>query len=655
MKIQKNNYGGCKSIKCLGVPLFAACYLLLATCLSAFSLLKDITVKSDPTKDVISISVNTKTKYNIFRISNPDRLVIDLNDCEHDASKKKNISMNTQLISKIRSGQFKNDPVKIARTVVELKKSVDYSAKGTGTDITVTITKKGETEKTADTKKDEHRKATATATASKKPKLEPVKDVKKGIEPNIPDKEHLALVKKIKQEEKEEKEKAKTAEEKKKPVVKAAVKSDKKEKPEKAKKTDTIDTTFSKDPITLDFTEADIKDVLHILGVKTGLNIIYSDDVEGTISIHLENVPFDEAMSLILQMQGLVLQKVASNVLRVMTPETLKKERTAAVQTTRIFRLSYADAAQFGTKIQSILKAEGQEVNIQTDERTNSLILTATPEGLLRAATLIEKLDIKPEQVLIEAKIVEIVLGDTFDIGIEWNMAKGSLGSGEDDDKIGIGSSDSDSVDYGANEESVREPASPLGKGVGVAAPSQGTVGGFAFGYLKDNLLLTARLAAAKQRGDARLLSQPRIATLNNQEASIMIGDQIPYTETTVTTSGSTQSTKFMNVGIQLTVKPTINADGRITMEIAPTVSYATRITSIGPEVSTRNASTKVLVKNGETIVIGGLITEQERHDMSQVPLLGDLPVLGHFFKNLHDDTRRNELLVFVTPNIMKE
>lgn len=610
MKIQKTNYGGFKTIRCLSILLPAACCLLLTTCLSAFSLLKDIAATSVAAKDVISISVNTKTKYNIFLMSKPSRMVIDLNDCEHDASKKKDIPVNTQFIHNIRSGQFKNEPVKTARIVVELKKSVNYSATATDTNITVTLTDKQagkETKTTTEPKKPETAKPKGKS-PSKTPKI--------GLQPNIPDKEHLALVKEIKEEE------IKPVTKKEKPAKKPAEAAEKK-KPEKAKKTDTADMSLPKDLVTLDFTDADIKDVLQILAVKTGMNIIYSDDVEGKISLHLENVPFDEAMGLILQMNGLVLQKVASNVLRVMTPDTLKKERADAVQSTQIFPLSYANAGNIGGQITSVMTSEGQKVTIQNDARTNSIIVTSTPEGLLRVASLIKELDTRPEQVLIEAKIVEILLTGSNDIGIDWQLTKNIEGK---------------------NGSEITETAQS-------ATASQSMTGSFQFGYLKSNIELTARLAAAQATGDATILSQPRIATLNNQTASIMVGDQIPYKQTTVSDGIATETILFRSVGISLTVTPTINADGRITMQVSPEVSYP----ALGGAISTRNANTTVIVKNGETIVIGGLIKDHESNDISQIPLLGDLPVLGHFFKSQHSEQTKTELLVFVTPYIMKE
>ncbi|MEW6556517.1 MAG: type IV pilus secretin PilQ [Elusimicrobiota bacterium] len=746
------------------ILLLTSCFLLLAS--SYASQLKDITVKSAENQDTLTVSVSSKTKFNIFSMSEPSRLVIELSNCEYAITSK--ITAETSFIKGIRSGQYQDKPRKIARIVVDLKKPVRFSSKSTNNEISITLKEKVITDssvrkstetvkpevakstsavvskpkpkpkpapkkktatppptiaKSTETVKPEVAKSTITVVSKPKPKkksittiakstetvkpavakstitvvskpkpkkkstttiakstetvkpavaapaptptpaptpaakpeeivkpstapisiakvTEPKRVEKVEIKPNIPDKEHLELVKEIK-------EKGTV------PITPTISKKQKAKKPEAKKPTQQTQPTqptlksgeLPKDLVTLDFTDADIKDVLQVLAVKTGMNIIYSDDVTGTVSLHLENVPFDEAMSLILQMKGFVLQQVGTNILRIMTPATLAKERADAVQVTQIYQLSYAKASDMSAKLTAIMTAENQKITVQTDDRTNSVIVTSTPEGLLRAQTLIKKLDVKPEQVLIEAKIVEIQFETSKDLGIEWNLAKGDIAGG---DTSGIGTSDSDSVDYGATEEDKREPS-----GVGVAAPSASTVGSFTFGYFKSDMLLTARLAAAQAKGNAKVLSQPRVATLNNMEAKIVVGDQIPIPQTTVTTAGATQSTTYITTGIQLTVTPTINADGRITMNVKPEVSYAGGGTP--PRISTRNAETTVLVKDGETIVIGGMITDQERNSISQVPLLGDLPVLGSFFKNQHNEKTKTELLVFVTPYIMKE
>ncbi|MDD5688036.1 MAG: type IV pilus secretin PilQ [Elusimicrobia bacterium] len=628
-----------------------ACFMLVITA-SFASEVKDITVKSDVNSDTISIFVSSKTKYNVIRLTEPNRLIIELNNCEYTTDKKE-LKLDSQFIKEIRGGQYKETPVKKVRIVAELSKSISYSTKSTNDEITISIVKA----KQAVKPRLKVKKTASAVTANKPPAAnapEKTEEPKVGAEGTVNTSTETVATPPVAAETQE-------AETKKSPQSSATIKKSqvvKEKQPVQNKKVFNTaqrmkTSEFSRDLVTLDFNDADIKDVLQILAVKTGMNIICSDDVSGSLTLHLEKVPFNEAMNIILQMKGLVLQQVGTNVLRIMTPATLTKERADSVQVTQVFRLSYAKASDIGAKIIAIINAEGQKLSIQNDERTNSIIVTSTPEGLLATSALIGKLDVRPEQVVIEAKIVEITVGDTKDLGIEWNLAAGNVGGG---DKAGIGTSVGNAVDYGATPDGMREPTGPLGGGVGVAAPAQSTVGAFTFGYLKSDLLLTARLSAAESKGKAKILSQPRIATLNNLEAKIVVGGQIPYTQTSIAAGGvSTQSTAFMTVGIQLTVTPTINADGRITMKVKPTVSNVTRISAIGPETTTKEAETTVLVKDGETVVIGGLITDSERKDASQIPILGDLPVLGYFFKNYHNDNQKTELMIFVTPYIMKQ
>ncbi|HAM39122.1 MAG TPA: hypothetical protein DCP53_07005 [Elusimicrobia bacterium] len=541
--------------KKVSVFLTTLLILIALTVCAVASQLTDITTKAETDKDVISISLTSRTKFKIYRIKEPNRIIVELLDCEF-ASEKKDLDVNSQFIKSIRGGQYTEKPSKKARVIIDLIKQAKYMAKTSLNGMTVELMTKLPT------------KQTSASTGQKSPS------------------EAKPVAKKIRHGE------------------------------------------LPRDIVTLDFNNADIKDVFQILAIKTGMNIIYSDDVTGSLTIHLEDVPFNEAMNLILQMQGLVLQQVGTNIIRIMTPVTLAKERSDAIQVSKVIRLNYSKAAEISGKISSIMAAEGQKISLQTDERTNSLIVTSTPEGLLATTNLINKLDVKPEQVVIEAKIVEISIGDTKDIGIDWTLTRDIMNN---------------------SNARITETAQSQ-------TPAQSQIGSFTFGYLRSDIELTARLAAAQSKGRAKILSQPRIATLNNMQAKIVVGGQIPYTQTAIAAGGvATTSTAFMTVGIQLEVTPTINVDGRITMVIKPNVSNVTRISAIGPETSTKEASTTVLVKNGETIVIGGLITNNERKDASQIPLLGDVPVLGQFFKSYRDDKQNTELIIFVTPYIMKD
>ena len=674
----------------------------------AFQSVNDISVETAATYDIVTVSLSSSTQYKVFTLKNPARLVLDLDNCEYPKTKKP-ILMNTKFISSIHGGQYRETPVKKARIVIDLKNEVNYSADAADNQILIELTEKPGASKEKEPVKPKiakkqvkkpviaKKKSSVTAIPKNKTLKSPLpvsvstesqqsgtaikstgtaatnvpdqqqknlstsgtapvkknkKPVKKKILPNIPDDKHQDLLKRAREEEK----KLPVKEDLLKPEIQAQPASQQgAASPIKETKDAVPQQESKKDLVTLDFSEADIKDVLQVLAIKKGVNIISGDDVVGTVSIHLENIPFEEAMDIILRMKGLVFQYLMPNVIRVISPTTLAKERSEAVQNSEVFRLNYSKASEISAKLLSILSAEGQRATINNDDRTNSIIITSTPDGIVAAKKLVAELDTKPEQVSIEAKIVEISVGDTKDLGIEWSLASGDVGSGKN---VGIGGNKGASGNsFGTTEDGQNEILTGTEKGgTGVSAPPQNTVGAFSFGYLRSDILLSARLAAAQSKGKAKILSQPRISTLNNMEAKIIVGGQIPFTQTTIGAGGvSTQTTAFLTVGIQLSVTPTINADGRITMKIKPQVSNVSRITAIGPETTTKDAETTVLVKNGETIVIGGLITQNERKDASQIPLLGDLPVLGAFFRSSHDENSKTELIIFVTPYIMKD
>jgi type II secretory pathway component GspD/PulD (secretin) len=197
---------------------------------------------------------------------------------------------------------------------------------------------------------------------------------------------------------------------------------------------------------------------------------------------------------------------------------------------------------------------------------------------------------------------------------------------------------------------------SPSEGGTGVAFPAAavgGQMGSIAFGIVANDSYVTGVLTALAQKGLSKILSNPKVTTINNKEAKILVGQRIPYTTTTVSTAGSTQATQFLDVGIKLTVTPTINIDQKITLQVHPEVSLFVRSDPAGPVIGTREALTTVLINNGETVVIGGLITEEDRKLGTQVPLLGDLPIIGHLFKRDYNTKDRTELLVFLTPQIL--
>ncbi|MFH1283219.1 MAG: type IV pilus secretin PilQ [bacterium] len=426
-----------------------------------------------------------------------------------------------------------------------------------------------------------------------------------------------------------------------------------------------------KEKVSLDFNQADIRDVLRLLSAKSGTNMIYGDDVTGSLTIHLEDVPFNEAFETILSLKGLVIQQVGGNILRVLKPQTLTEERAKAATFTKVVSLNYANADAVKTNLDAVRQAEGRKGAIEIDARTNSLIVTDTPEGLTSIERLTTQLDTKPKQVLIEAKLIEVSTEDSLNLGISWSGSMGVQQFNSNGDYIGddilIGQTvDSDgNVLMGtkaltpggvvaAHGITPIAPNSTLGPGTGVNLPGSSDTG-LQVGYINDDLFVSAQLNALMKEGRAKILSNPKIATVNNKMAKIEVTDQIPYTQVTSEQGVVTSETVFASVGIKLEVTPTINADNRITLAILPEVSSLRSMTSAGPSIAQRKAETTVIVKNRETLVIGGLIREQETKDESKVPFFGDLPILGYLFKNKSTLKERTELLVFITPKILIE
>lgn len=615
----------------------------------------------------VIISLSAEAKYNAFTISNPPRIVIEFTNTEHNI-KQKELEVNKTPIKRIRSGQFQNEPVKIARVVVDLDKTAEYEVKGNANVVTLSIisqaaeSKEKEIEITEiatnkvvakeDTKPPVKKTAATKAKAEKtKPKTPPKKAVTTPVK--AAPAAAVATSKTSKAEDPSKDLKAKKTTKTKKTTTKKKV--TKKEEP--IKKSGVV---LPSSPVTIDFEEADIRDVLRVLSMKSGINIIYDPDIEGTVTIRLENVPFDKALETILSIHGFVSQEQGPNILRVTTSKKIAEERSQAVTFTKVFPLNYAEAKDVQTNLNSVRTAEGRKGNITVDERTNSLIVTDTPEGLKSIERLIKELDKKPQQVLIEAKIVEVVLTDLFDMGIQWQYAGTPVNTNSS--RVDVGKSDALSgtvIDGGDTGGLTQRDVKTIGDGgAGVAfpaAPAGGQAGSISFGIISNNNYLTGVLTTLSQKGLSKILSTPKVTTINNKEARILVGQKVPYTTaTTISASGSTSSTQFLDVGIKMTVTPTINVDNRITLQVHPEVSLFVRADPAGPVLGTREAETTVLVENNQTVVIGGLITEEDRKLGTQVPLLGDLPVIGHLFRRDYKSKERTELLVFITPQIIE-
>jgi type IV pilus assembly protein PilQ len=349
-------------------------------------------------------------------------------------------------------------------------------------------------------------------------------------------------------------------------------------------------------------------------------------------------------------------------VIRVVTSTGLTTEQSQATTFTRVFRLNYALADDIKKPVDAIRAAAGRKGVSTVDSKTNSLIVTDTQEGLKEVEDLIPILDKKPQQVDIEAKIVEVQLDNNTQTGISWQYA-GTTGP---NDRYKIGATQaataSTAAGVGARENvtviSARPPESG-GTGIGLNTIAKSpTPIAFSFLTRQGTYLLAAQLSALASQSRVKVLSTPHIVTTNNEDAKINVANKIPYPVSTVSNGVAQTSVQFVEAGVKLSVRPTVNADRRITLKVKPEVSNAVTGTggvNLPPNVNTRDAETTVVLRDGETIAIGGLIQENTAKIVTGVPLLMSIPIIGYLFKSTSDRKLRTELIVFLTPKIAGE
>lgn len=424
--------------------------------------------------------------------------------------------------------------------------------------------------------------------------------------------------------------------------------------------------------IDLDMMDANINDVLRLLAEVSNINIIAADDVKGTISLRLKNVPWEQAFDIVLKSKG--LDKVRDgNVIRVAPATQIRNEREADLAAKKareklenleisFIAINYAVASDLELQVKGVLTERG---SVTSEKRTNTIIVKDIKLGIEQAANLIKRLDLVIPQVLIEARIVEASTSFARDLGIQWGAdirVRGNsagttntnvFGSSTNRDTVGTATSTAQTASSaqsfmasGVTNYAVNLPAS------GTAGPLAGL--GFIFGKAGRNpMVLDLRLTAGESEGRVRTISRPRITTMDNKEAKIEQGESIPF----ATTSASGTATTFIDANLSLTVTPHITPDGSVLMKIkASRNSVGTFRTSAGePSINKKESSTEVLVRDGETTVIGGIVVSDKSESEKGIPFLKDIPVIGWIFKNSSVSDVQTELLIFITPTIMKD
>ncbi len=423
--------------------------------------------------------------------------------------------------------------------------------------------------------------------------------------------------------------------------------------------------------ISLDFKDADIQDILRLIAEVSNKNIIAGDDVHGKVTMKMTNVPWDQALDIILQTNNLGMVQVG-NIIRIAPLATLRKEQESQLEAkqkqekleelvTRIIPVNYAKATDLAAQLKSLLTSRG---SVSVDTRTNSIIIKDVPKVITESEKLVKALDLQTPEVLIEARIVEADTNFTRQLGVQWGTtfhASPAYGN-----PTGLSFPNTIGVGGGTIQQNSTSQPLPLSGGVGAsgnnyivnlpAAVGTGSGGalGFTFGNLTNSFLLDLQLSAMEQTGEGKIISSPKVTTLDNTQAKIQQGLSIPYQ--TVSQMGT--QTQFIDAVLSLEVTPHITANGSIIMKIkaeknAPDTSILSA--SGVPSISKKEADTQVLVKNGETTVIGGIYQFNKSTTISGVPWFYKIPLIGWLFKNTTKTNSTTELLIFITPRIVNQ
>ena len=456
--------------------------------------------------------------------------------------------------------------------------------------------------------------------------------------------------------------------------------------------------------VTFNFQDIPVRSVLQLLADVSNLNIVAADSVQGNVTLRLVNVPWDQALDVIVRAKGLA-KRQNGNVIWV-APQTeiakyeedianaREKQLTSAQLVTDYIPINYGSAQQIAELLTSGAKAGNvggggggsnnaergflsSRGSVSFDERTNTLLVNDTPEKVQEIRQLVSVLDRPVKQVLIESRLVIATDSFTRELGAKLGIAGFQINpSGQ---VMSTGSTTDDvsktnnsvrtwqngmlkALATGGDTTSVAPPTIASGLNVNLPANTAGiTSSSIAFGILGNDYLLNLELSAAQQEGRSETISQPKVVTANNQEASIVQGQQIGYLTFQNSGAGGGQGTatvQFKNAALELHVTPTITSDNRVFMKLKILKDAVSRLVpnpggGFVPQIDHREIDTSVLVGNGQTVVLGGVYEFQNEHDVTKVPFLGDIPILGALFRDKVDKNSKAELLVFITPHIL--
>ena len=615
---------------------------------STFEAIKQVSLAQNGDQTEVNVLGSGKLSYHVTRLSNPDRIVLDFSGA-HLKTSQKSIASNLDPVREVRLAQFTPD---VSRVVIDLRSPAHYNVNASGNAVTVSFASSatgGAAKSTPEAQPAEVTTTKADITPAQPVVVPaPVASLPAALTGTSTALASPAIAQPA----------AKTEATPAPSVV--VVTPNAGPAPEQQAATPPPAGRYSGEPISVNLKDVDLRDFFRLIHEISGLNVVVDPAVKGSLTIVLDDVPWDQALDIVLKNNDLDKQ-LDGNVLRIATKETLKKEADQnrelakaqaeaadVVTTTRV--LSYAKATDLVPTLKKFLSSRG---DLLADSRSNTLIIRDVPGVLPVLDNLLRQLDRKSQQVEIEARVVAANRSFSREIGTQLGLGIG--GSNGNWATGGVGAVGTSPI--------VHTPAPPLAVGatptatsgsvplltnLGAATPTSG----LAYAFQNSQFAIDALITAAEERGVGKLISKPKVITQNNQKAIVKQGTKIPVQ----TIVNNTVSVQFVDAVLELDVVPQITADGTIYMDVDVKNDQIDqsipRVQGI-PAIDTQESNTKVLIADGGTVVIGGVIVTQQRTDVQQVPLLGSLPVIGNLFKHTTVSSTAQELLFFLTPRIL--
>jgi type IV pilus assembly protein PilQ len=639
-------------------------------------------------KTQVAVIGSGRLTYHASRLVNPDRLVLDFAG-SHLKTSTKQIASNLDPVREIRLAQFSPE---VSRIVIDLRNPSTYDISAAANTVTIAFAPKGPASGAVNSDPVDQPSPLITTkqvvpapvpapaqTAAQAPAEIPTPAAtlpvfmtksSASLATPAPQQEATAATQLASQAVAASNNSTMAAPASAQPVGMAAAPAARAAYPQSPAATPAASNRYSGEPISVNLKDVDLRDFFRLIHEISGLNVVMDPSVKGTLTIVLDDVPWDQALDIVLHNNDLDKQ-LDGNVLRIATKDTIKKEAEETrdlakaqseaadvVTTTRV--LNYAKSDEMATTLKKFLSSRG---DILADSRSNTIIIRDVPSTLPVIDNLLRQLDRRSQQVEIEARVVAANRSFSRELGSQLALAFGShTASGLQNNTLGgnpgLGGSPITHTPApplingtgGSGGTTPLSGAMPLLTNLGVGAPTSG----FSYIFQSTNFALDYLISAAEERGVGKLLSEPKETVQNNQKAVIKQGTKIPVQ----TIVNNTVSVQFVDAVLELDVTPQITGDGTIFMDVTvendQIDASIPRVQGI-PAIDTQSTASRVTVKDGETMLLGGIIVTTQRTDIQQVPLIGSLPVIGNLFKHTTVSSTSQELLFFITPRILPD